>query len=195
VFPLPLEELQAVVDQVRGDDCLEVVNLNSPRQNVISGHSAAVERAVKVLEDEHYLQPEVIERQVPMHASLFKPVGERLRAHLETVTFARPKLPYLPNRLAELIAEPGREQLVELLSTHVHEPVLWQRSIDLVIETWPDAILVEVGPRKVLCNLLRGKWHRRTRRYHLDQKEDIHRHLEEVLAELCAAESEESDVV
>jgi [acyl-carrier-protein] S-malonyltransferase len=184
VFPLGLPELEQVVARIQGRGVLEVVNLNSPRQQVISGDRAAVEEAVRVLEDELGVHAVMIERQVPMHSSLFEPVGARFRQTLDRLPFQRPRLPYLPNRLAELIAEPTPTQLCELLSSHVYRPVLWAKSIDLAVRTWPELTLVEVGPKAVLFNLLDRKWHRDVRKAHTDSTKDSEAHLAQVIEQL-----------
>ncbi|MBI4700268.1 MAG: ACP S-malonyltransferase [Deltaproteobacteria bacterium] len=186
VFPIGLAELTAVARRAAQGEVLEVVNLNSPRQQVLSGDAAAIERALGILEAEHFVEAVVIEREVPMHSSLFVPVGAKLREFLSTVSFRAPRLPYLPNRLGQFVDAPPPAQLVELLSTHVHRPVLWRQSIDLVLRRWPDAVLVEVGPRAVLHNLLDKKWHPGVRRYHLDSTERTGEHLAQVLARLRA---------
>jgi [acyl-carrier-protein] S-malonyltransferase len=184
VFPLGLEELSQAVARIQGFGVLEVVNLNSPRQQVISGDSAAVEEAVRVLEDELGVQAVMIERQVPMHSSLFASVGARFRETLARVPFQRARLPYLPNRLAELIVEPTPTQLCDLLSSHVHCPVLWARSIDLAVRTWPELTLVEVGPKAVLFNLLDRKWHREVRKLHTDSTKDTEAHFAQLVEQL-----------
>lgn len=184
VFPIELEELEEVARRASECGVLEVVNLNSPRQHVLSGELAALERALEILEEEHYVQAAVIERQVPMHCSIFEPVGTSFREHLERVPFARPRLPYLPNRLGREQPEPDRQTFVELLATHVHRPVLWRATIDWVVERFPDPVFVEVGPLKVLHNLLDRKWHRDVKRLHTDSAEDTAQHLEQVIDEL-----------
>jgi [acyl-carrier-protein] S-malonyltransferase len=187
VFPIELEELEAVARRASASAgaVLEVVNLNSPRQHVLSGAQAALEQALRILEEEHYVEARVIERQVPMHSSLFEPVGSSFRAHLETVSFAAPRLPYLPNRLGEILPEPSPAAFVDLLATHVHRPVLWRRSIDFVAERWPDAVFVEVGPLAVLYNLLDKKWHK-NRKHHADSAEATDEHLPKLVEELAA---------
>lgn len=184
IFPVSVEDLQPIVERALPKGLCEIVNLNSPRQQVVSGQSAAVEEAMRLAEDELGVQAVLIEQQVPMHSSLFEPVGRRFRAYLETLPFARPTLPYLPNRLAELIAEPTPAQFVELLSTHVHRPVYWARSIDLVLATRPGVALVEVGPKSVLFNLLDRKWHRDVTKLCCDSAKDTEAHLAEVVARL-----------
>ena len=63
--------------------------------------------------------------------------------------------------------------------------MLWRRSIDHVIAAHPDAVLVEVGPRQVLFNLLDRKWISRPR-YCTDSREDAAAHLAGVLEALRA---------
>ncbi len=181
VFPIGLGELQEVCDRVKDLGVLEVVNLNSPRQQVLSGETAALERALEILEEDHYCEATIIERQVPMHCSTFAPVGKRFREHLSTLTFAEPSLPYLPNRLGCIEAQPD---FVEMLSTHVHRPVLWRKSIALVLDEWPGATLVEVGPKRVLYNLLDRKWHKGVDKHHTDDSDDLAAHLTEVIETL-----------
>ena len=183
VMPMDALELTEVCQRVQNKGVLEVTNLNSPRQQVLSGETEALEAALQILEDDYYVQATIIERQVPMHCSIFSPVGEAFRQHLETVTFNEPKLPYIPNALGRLLDHPTQEDFVELLSTHVHRPVLWRKSIDLVLERWPDATFVEVGPLSVLFNLLNNKWHR-FRKLHSDTAEDTGAHLQLITGEL-----------
>jgi [acyl-carrier-protein] S-malonyltransferase len=174
VFPIALDELKEVCDRVKDVGVLEVVNLNSPRQQVLSGETAALDRALEILEEDFYCEAVVIERQVPMHCSTFAPVGQRFGDYLASLTFAEPKHSYLPNRLGRIEEHPD---FVDLLSTHVHMPVLWQRSIDLVLEKWPGATLVEVGPKRVLYNLLDRKWHKGVDKHHTDVSDEVGAHL------------------
>jgi [acyl-carrier-protein] S-malonyltransferase len=190
VQPLDLGTLEEVVESVRAQNLgvLEIVNLNSPRQHVLSGEQAAVEAAVAVLEDEHYVVPTIIERQVPMHASIFAPVGEALHPHLRRARFRVARRPYMPNRMGAPVLSASHDDYVAMLSAHVHTPVLWRRSIDHIIAAHPDAVLVEVGPRQVLFNLLDRKWVSRPR-FCTDSRDDPAGHLAGVLEALRAHRS------
>lgn len=183
VFPIELDELEEVIRRTEHLGVLEVVNLNSPRQHVLSGEAEPLQEAEGIIEEETYAQAVIIEKQVPMHCSTFEPVGVSFRAHLETVAFEKPRLPYLPNRLGRILEDPDRESFVDLLSTHVHKPVLWRKSIDHVVERAPDAVFVEVGPMSVLTNLLTKKWHK-NRKLCTDSRDDTAGHLREVIHEL-----------
>ncbi len=182
VFPIELDELQSIAERAAQGDVLEVVNRNSPRQQVLSGEAHALERALKILDDEHFVSAEIIERNVPMHSSLFEGVGKRFRHHLETIRFNEPKIPYLPNRLARFVHDPTL--FSELLSTHLYHPVEWRKSIDLVAKEHPESVFLEVGPMAVLHNLLDSKWHRNITRLTMDHRDDITAHQKDVLMKL-----------
>lgn len=183
IFPLDYEELQAVVERAKTTGLVEVVNLNTPRQNVVAGELPAVDETMRILEEEFYCEAVVIDRHLPMHSSLFEPVGHEFRKVLEGLTFNDPKIPYLPNRTGELQFQPTKDTFVELLSTHVYRPTLWRKSIDTIVEKHPDATFVEVGPKAILHNMLDNKWHRKPK-WHLDSAEVTDEHLRKVIDSL-----------
>ncbi len=185
-FPVALEDLEPVLEKARELGNLEVVNLNSPRQHVVAGNPKALDEAIRLADDELYIEGVIIEKQVPMHASVFAPVGQEFRQYLKTVDFRQPNLPYLPNRLGHIVEEPSQELFVELLSTHVHQPVLWRHSIDFLMARHPDAVLVEVGAKAVLHNLLDRKWHKGVQKFKTDSRENTLEHIQDVVTSLRA---------
>lgn len=163
VFPLDLEELAPVVERARAHGPLEIANLNSPTQNVISGARAAVDAASAILDDEHGCECVLIEQRIPMHASMFRPVIDSLGPALERAPWCSPSLRYLPNVLGRFELDPTPARFVELLSQHAYRAVMWRDSIDYLVDLYPDIAFVEVGPRAVLYNLLSRKWLSRPR--------------------------------
>ncbi len=158
VFPLPLEELELVVARARVHGTLEVCGVNSPTQHVIAGTCAAVQVASEIVREELGCECVTIERSLPMHSSLFRPVASGLAPVLRAAPWRTPRLPYLPNALGDFVHEPSPKRLCELLALHVYRPVLWRASIESALRAHPDAVFVEVGPRAVLHNLLARKW-------------------------------------
>lgn len=186
VFPLPLDDLEEVVSRARAHGPLEIVNLNSPTQNVIAGAQTAIDAAAAILDDEHGAECRVIEQRVPMHASIFAPVAAALRPALAQTTFRKPRYPYLPNVLGRFEDEPLPARIADLLAQHVYSPVLFRASIDFIAEHYPDAAFIEVGPRAVLFNLLSRKW-RPNPRFKTDAPEDPGRAFESTTRELTRA--------
>lgn len=183
IQPIDDDALAEVVESAARFGVVEIVNLNSPRQHVVAGERAAVEAAVEQAEDSYFAQGHIIDRNVPMHSSLFREVAARFREHLETVAFRPASKPYLPNRMARLLHEPTQAELVEMLSTHVSEPVLWRQSLDNLVAEHPDAVFVEVGPMSVLHNLMHRKW-LRNRKFRTDSREQLADHFASVVREL-----------
>jgi [acyl-carrier-protein] S-malonyltransferase len=187
VFPLPIDELEEVVTRARELGTLEIVNLNSPTQNVIAGARAAIDAASAILEDEFGgVECRVIEQRVPMHASIFAPVATALRPKLDHARFRMPGRPYLPNVLGRFEEEPHAPRIADLLAQHVYSPVLFRASIDFLAERYPDAAFIEVGPRAVLYNLLNKKW-RKNPRFKTDAPEDPGRAFQTTTEELIRA--------
>lgn len=171
VFPLSLDELEDVVIRAREHGPLEIVNLNSPTQNVIAGAPEAIDAAAAILDDEHSAECRVIEQRVPMHASVFRPVATALEPVLNRAPFHAPRYPYLPNVLGHFEPNATASRIAQLLAHHVYSPVLFRASIDFLADKHADAGFIEVGPRAVLFNLLSRKW-RPNPRYKTDAPED-----------------------
>lgn len=187
IQPVSLSALQEMLGERCGtpgrDGHLEIVNRNSPRQQVLAGEQGAIEKACAFLEDEHYLQPIIIERKIPMHAGYFSPVAEALKPALEAAKFRTPKRPYLCNRVARFASEPTPQQLRESLAAHVHSPVLWQSSIEALAEVLSSPVFVEVGPMGILSALLHRRWMPYPK-FKCDRKEGLQEHFQETCAAL-----------
>jgi len=185
-FPLDGDDLAAVVERARARGRLEVAVFNAPAHHVLSGDRAALELALDLLEREHFVEGVVIEPRIPMHSSRFEPVGRALRAVLEPVAWKPPTRPYLPNVVGRFVEDPGPDDFVTLLSQHVHRPVLWRHSVDFIAGHVERAVFVEVGPRRVLCNMLSRKW-RSNARFAVDPGEGEPVSLDRLIEELSRA--------
>lgn len=185
VQPADEATVLAVVERARLRGVVEISNFNSPTQHVLAGEEAAVREAMRIFDDEHYVQTVVIERHVPMHSSLFRNVGVAFRRYLNNVEFAAPRLPYLANRTGGFVDQPTQATFVELLTEHVFAPVQWRRSIETIIDRFADVTFVEIGPLAVLHNLLSRKWVQRPK-FHTDGAESLSAHLDGVITRLMA---------
>ena len=172
VFPIELDVLEEVVVRARAEGVLGIGNLNSPMQHVLSGERSAIDAALAILEDEHFIEGRIIEMRIPMHSARFAPAADLLRPALERAPWKTPTLPYFPNVLGEIIEHATPRQIIESLYRHVYSAVQWRKSIELVTAQWPDAVFIEVGPGTVLFNLLQRKWRQNTR-YATDGREGL----------------------
>jgi len=183
VGPVDPDALERILMRVRHKGEVSRVIHCSPNQHIISGDTVAVKAAGRLLSDETYAQSRLIDSRAPAHTPLMQEVGQALRVQLEGTHISPPHLPYLPNRMGKLMTRPLREAVVDLLTSHVHMPVLWRQSIDRLVQLRPDAVLVQVGPGTSLYDLHEGGWPG-NRRYHLDAKDDLAAHLDRVVSDL-----------
>jgi [acyl-carrier-protein] S-malonyltransferase len=138
-------------DAAQGEVC-EPANINSPEQIVISGHAAAVERAVKLADERGAKRAKVLSVSAPFHCSLMKPAQERLAADLRALSFSAPAFPIVCNVDAASVttAEAVRDALVR----QVTGSVCWVESMRCLIAQGVQTF-IEIGPGKVLCGLMR----------------------------------------
>lgn len=146
------EKVAAVCcDAGQGEVC-EPANINSPEQIVISGHTAAVERAAKLADERGAKRAKLLPVSAPFHCSLMKPAQDRLAGDLQVLNLAKPVVPVLCNVDAALVAtaDTGRDALIR----QVTGSVKWDQSMRALIAKGVDTF-IEVGPGKVLCGLMR----------------------------------------
>jgi [acyl-carrier-protein] S-malonyltransferase len=127
-------------------------NLNSPEQTVISGHAAAVKRAVEIASASGAKRAVVLPVSAPFHCDLMMPAQKRLEADLRSAPFQDLRFPLITNVDAEAIT--SGEEAREALIRQVCLPVRWEDSIREMIERGANSF-VEVGPVRVLNGLLR----------------------------------------
>jgi [acyl-carrier-protein] S-malonyltransferase len=186
LFPVEAAVVEAAIARLGVGDRVAVGLYNSPRQQVLSGEQAAVERVVAALEADDYLEAAVIEPRIPMHAPVFAPVAAGLAAVLLDTKLGAPRGAYVPNVLGQVLEGAGVDDIRVCLTAHVHQPVLWQKSVDALAARVPDACFVEVGPRSVLYNLFGRGW-TPGRRARTDVTEGFPHHLASLVDELHAA--------
>ncbi|HEY1262462.1 MAG TPA: ACP S-malonyltransferase [Terriglobales bacterium] len=146
------EKVRAVCHEAAGGEVCEPANINSPEQIVISGHSAAVERATRLADQHGAKKAKVLPVSAPFHCSLMKPAQERLAADLNALTFRDPRVPVVCNVDAEAMT--GGDAARDALVRQVTGAVRWDPSIRWLIANGVQRF-VEVGPGKVLWGLMR----------------------------------------
>jgi [acyl-carrier-protein] S-malonyltransferase len=152
ILGMDLEKVTGVcTDAAQGEVC-EPANINSPEQIVVSGNTAAVERAAKLADERGAKRAKLLQVSAPFHCSLMKPAQDRLAADLQAVAFQNPAVPVMCNVDAALVttAQASRDALIR----QVTGSVKWDQSIRALIAQGVETF-VEVGPGKVLCGLMR----------------------------------------
>ncbi|MCU1295942.1 MAG: [Acyl-carrier-protein] S-malonyltransferase [Acidobacteriaceae bacterium] len=152
ILGMDAEKATAVCHDAAQSEVCEPANINSPEQVVISGHAAAVERAITLANERGAKRAVLLQVSAPFHCSLMKPAQDRLAADLLKLNFRIPNVPVVCNVDAASVndAEQSRDALIR----QVTGSVKWDQSIRLLISQGVQSF-VEVGPGKVLFGLMR----------------------------------------
>jgi len=152
ILSLDLNEVsQICADAAQGEVC-EPANINSAEQIVISGNTAAVERAAKLASERGAKRAILLPVSAPFHCSLMKPAQDRLAADLAQLAFQTPRLAVACNVDAALVEDGDRSR--DALVRQVTGSVKWHQSMHLLIARGVERF-IEVGPGKVLSGLMR----------------------------------------
>jgi [acyl-carrier-protein] S-malonyltransferase len=152
ILGMDLEKVTAVChDAAQGEVC-EPANINSPEQIVISGNTAAVERATKLADERGAKRAKLLPVSAPFHCSLMKPAQDRLENDLNALKMQKPAYPVACNVEAALVTDDLRAR--DTLVRQVTGSVKWEQCVRLLIAQGVGTF-IEVGPGKVLCGLMR----------------------------------------
>jgi [acyl-carrier-protein] S-malonyltransferase len=152
ILGMGLEKVAAVChDAAQGEVC-SPANINSPEQIVISGNTAAVERATKLADERGAKRAKLLPVSAPFHCSLMKPAQDRLEGDLKKLARHKPVYPVACNVEAELVTDDLRA--LDTLVRQVTGSVKWEQCVRLLIAQGVETF-IEVGPSKVLTGLMR----------------------------------------
>ena len=150
---LDLARTQAVCAEAsKLGEPVEPANLNGGGQIVISGHVAAIDRAIPLASAAGAKLAKKLTVSAPFHCSLMKPAAERLAAALADVAITSPRVPVVANVTAEPTQDPAR--IKELLVRQVTASVRWEESIQSIAKLGVTRAF-ELGSGAVLKGLVK----------------------------------------
>ncbi len=142
---------EVAAEAAQGEVCA-AANDNDPAQVVVSGHAAAVARAVEIARARGAKRAVMLPVSAPFHCALMQPAAEAMAAALADVAIRAPRVPVVSNVAAEGVADPDR--IRALLVAQVTGAVRWRESI-----AWMGAQGVtefcEIGAGKALSGMVR----------------------------------------
>ena len=133
----------------QGDVCA-AANDNAPGQVVVSGHKAAVDRAIVIATERGIKRAILLPVSAPFHCSLMQPAADDMAAALAKVTMSVPVLPLIANVTATQVVDPAT--IRDLLVAQVTGTVRWRESVLYMKAQGVDSV-VELGAGKVLSGL------------------------------------------
>jgi [acyl-carrier-protein] S-malonyltransferase len=133
-------------------EVVEPANDNGGGQVVISGHKAAIERAIEVAKARGVRRAMLLPVSAPFHCALMAPVADVMQKAFETTAARAPAVPLIANVSAAKETDPARIQA--LLVEQVTATVRWRESVEAMTAMGIDSF-VELGAGKVLAGLVK----------------------------------------
>ncbi|MBC7996273.1 MAG: ACP S-malonyltransferase [Rhizobacter sp.] len=133
-------------------ETVEAANFNDPKQTVIAGTKAAVDKACEVLKAKGAKRALLLAVSAPFHSSLMRPAAEQLKLRLADIQLAIPQIPLINNIDAAVQTDP--QAIREALYRQSFGAVRWVETIQ-AIRARGIAHIVECGPGKVLAGMVK----------------------------------------
>jgi [acyl-carrier-protein] S-malonyltransferase len=133
-------------------EVVEPANFNDPKQTVIAGSKAGVDKACEKLKAMGAKRALLLPVSAPFHSPLMKPAAEALRAKLDTVTVLAPRIPVVNNIDVAVQTDPAL--IREALYRQAFGPVRWVEVTQALRARGLNHIF-ECGPGKVLAGLVK----------------------------------------
>jgi [acyl-carrier-protein] S-malonyltransferase len=152
ILGLDFAAVSAVSEAAAQGEVCQAANDNDPGQVVVSGHKAAVERALDLAKEAGAKRAVLLPVSAPFHCALMQPAAERMAHALAQVEISKPSVPVVANVSASAQSDP--ELLRSFLVEQVTGAVRWRDSMAYlaaqgVTEIW------EVGAGKALSGMIR----------------------------------------
>jgi [acyl-carrier-protein] S-malonyltransferase len=133
-------------------EVVEAVNFNDPKQTVIAGTKAGVDKGCEVLKAMGAKRAMLLAVSAPFHSSLMRPAAEALRGRLAGVDLQIPQIPVINN--IDVAAPVDPEQIRDALYRQAFGPVRWVELLQAMRARGLTHV-VECGPGKVLAGLVK----------------------------------------
>ena len=150
VLGLEDEKVEEICTQIEG--IVVPANYNCPGQLVISGETAAVEKACEALKAAGAKRALLLPVNGAFHSPLMKPAQDKLAKAIENTKFNKPIIPIYQNITTTAVEDP--EEIKKNLIAQLTGPVKWTQTVRNMIADGAESF-VEVGPGKTLQGLIK----------------------------------------
>jgi [acyl-carrier-protein] S-malonyltransferase len=133
-------------------EVVQAANFNDPKQTVIAGTKAGVDKACEMLKAAGAKRALLLAVSAPFHSQLMKPAADRLRERLGSVAVEAPFIPVIDN--VDVKSPSEASMIRDALYRQAYNPVRWVETIQ-AIRARGISHIFECGPGKVLAGMVR----------------------------------------
>jgi [acyl-carrier-protein] S-malonyltransferase len=133
-------------------EVVEAANFNDPKQTVIAGSKAGVDKACEVLKAAGAKRALLLPVSAPFHCSLMKPAADALKDRLASVAITTPRIAVVNNIDAKVETDPAA--IRDALYRQAFGAVRWVDVVKALVAGGQRTI-IECGPGKVLAGMVK----------------------------------------
>jgi [acyl-carrier-protein] S-malonyltransferase len=149
---LSFEDAAAVAAEAAQGEVCQAANDNGGGQVVVSGHKAAVERAVEIAKGKGAKRAMLLPVSAPFHCALMQPAADAMAEALRKTSVKPPVVPVVANVVAKPVTDP--KEIVQRLVEQVTGTVRWRECV-ATMAAQGVTTFHEVGAGKVLTGLVK----------------------------------------
>ena len=169
-------DAQAIEENIKDFQKVQIANYNCPGQIVISGETKEVEKAADKLKEAGAKRCIMLNVSGPFHSQMLQGAGEKLSKELDQIEIHDLAIPYVANVNGEIVSDSSK--IKPYLVQQVSSSVRWEQSVRNMIE-WGVDTFIEIGPGKTLAGFNR-KIDREIKTFNVETLADIDKILAEV---------------
>ncbi len=143
---------ESAVRSLAAECDVDVANLNSPGQFVVSGETSKIALAVSLAKEHGIRVAKTLNVAGAYHSRLMNPAFLKLGEVMASLTFHTPRFPVICNVDARPVSTP--EEIRESLLDQVTGTVRWTETIEYLVDEEKCGLFLELGPGGVLSGLL-----------------------------------------
>ena len=150
IIGLEENKIKQICDQIGG--IISIANFNSPSQYIISGETKSLEESIPLVKSAGAKRVIPLPVSGAFHSDLMISAQKQFRSVICDYVFGEPKIDFVANTTGNLVKT--SKEIKELLIRQITNPVLWEKSIQLMKGTGISHF-IELGPGTVLSGLVR----------------------------------------
>jgi [acyl-carrier-protein] S-malonyltransferase len=170
ILALDLPTMEAICEQASTPTALvQIANDNCPGQVVISGHTKALETAMRLAREAKARKVVRLAVSIAAHSPLMATIQNEFNPALEATSITDPQIPIIGNIYAQPMFT--AQEIKTDLHAQLESRVRWTDTIKYMLSKGIDTF-VEIGSGDVLSGLVK-RIHRRTKRISIGNPEDF----------------------
>lgn len=150
VIGLEVPQVNEVCRSSSDKGIIQIANINSPTQIVITGDTEAVNSAMEKAKEAGASRVIPLTVHGAFHSPLMEHAASHMKGILSKIKIREPEIPFINNADASFLTDP--EAIRDSLARQITSCVRWVESMEKLMELGIEA-MVEAGPGKVLAGL------------------------------------------